>query len=465
LVAIYDNDRLGRDAEVKVAKDFRYQMRLCGVQVYSVNQPIILRDPEEYKDDPYYDEGVILQESLHDWQSSSTVLKFRRRSIEGKLERVRGGRMINTPPYGYRLEPARDNKGELILDKRGKVIMKRVVSEKEMEVVRRIYAHYVYDGKSMNEIRDTLNFEGIKPQKAYAWERASISRILKNPTYCGYLVYNKVKRRKRPDGSIDWGKNKKSDWVVVQPKETEHEAIINEELFDAAQRVREAKVSQGSSAVNSQYLWSGFLKCGVCGSTMYHIKSPSRSLDKETGKMVKINDYHGYVCGRWSRFKDTDKNYVNVKDVEDAVFGDIKRLADDEEVLKSFLGQRERQKMVDKQELLERKRKVLNGIKSRDRRQFRAYEVGAISLEKYQEYQEELRGEAERLAADVKELERAVSEGIEKQSLKELFVRTVSNFEDVLKSRDIRKQKQFLWAIIRDVIIKNGEIKIDYRID
>src|SRR3989344_6521948 len=195
LVLLWDSDRNGRDPEALAAKLFRHYMREIGVQVVSLDQPLILKDPEEYKYDPY-DEGQIFMETIHDLQSATTVSKFRRRSMESKQERARGGKMLNTPPYGYKLEPLRDENGNIIIKKDGRIVYKRAVQEKEKPIVLRIYHEYVFKGKSMNGIRDQLNAEGVPTRKGRHWERAMVARILKNPVYFGALIYNKYFRRK-----------------------------------------------------------------------------------------------------------------------------------------------------------------------------------------------------------------------------------------------------------------------------
>src|SRR3990172_10621167 len=194
LVLLWDSDRTGRDPEALEAKLFRHYMRELGIQVTSLDQPLILKDPDEYKYDPY-DEGQIFMETIHDLQSATTVSKFRRRSMESKQERVKDGKMINTPPYGYKLEAVLDDKGQPVL-KNGRAIRRRVVNEEEKFIVVRIYNEYVFEGKSMNEIRDCLNAEGIPARKGGHWERAMVARILKNPVYYGALFYNRYYRRK-----------------------------------------------------------------------------------------------------------------------------------------------------------------------------------------------------------------------------------------------------------------------------
>lgn len=94
-------------------------------------------------------------------------------------------------PYGYVYE-----RGSL------KVI------ECEAEVVRNIYSMY-NDGMSMNGIADTLNNSFITSKTGGKWSRQSISKILHNPIYVGYI---------RWDGIVRSG---------------EHSAIVDQELYES----------------------------------------------------------------------------------------------------------------------------------------------------------------------------------------------------------------------------------------
>jgi len=63
---------------------------------------------------------------------------------------------------------------------------KLVINEDEARIVKEIYSWYS-DGKSMGEIAKMLNNSKIPTKKGGFWAKKTISTILKNPTYCGYL--------------------------------------------------------------------------------------------------------------------------------------------------------------------------------------------------------------------------------------------------------------------------------------
>ena len=60
------------------------------------------------------------------------------------------------------------------------------INEKETPVVSNIYTWYK-NGKSMGEIAKVLNSDKIPTKRGGTWAKKTISNILKNPLYCGYL--------------------------------------------------------------------------------------------------------------------------------------------------------------------------------------------------------------------------------------------------------------------------------------
>ncbi len=68
-----------------------------------------------------------------------------------------------------------------------------VVNEEEADVVRSIY-RLRSEGRSLQAIADHLNSLGIRAKKGGPWRRQTVSRILKNPLYCGCLRWADVLR-------------------------------------------------------------------------------------------------------------------------------------------------------------------------------------------------------------------------------------------------------------------------------
>lgn len=67
---------------------------------------------------------------------------------------------------------------------------KLIINEKEAKVVRDIFSWYL-EGKSIGEILDLLRERNVSTKRGGAWAKKTISSILKNPIYCGYIKWEK----------------------------------------------------------------------------------------------------------------------------------------------------------------------------------------------------------------------------------------------------------------------------------
>jgi DNA invertase Pin-like site-specific DNA recombinase len=86
-----------------------------------------------------------------------------------------------------------------------------------------IYHTYV-NGRSLEEIADQLNIGGKATKKGGSWKKQTVSKILRNPTYCGYLCW---------DGHL---------------VRANHQAIISPGLFNLVQDLMKERQRKGSSS-------------------------------------------------------------------------------------------------------------------------------------------------------------------------------------------------------------------------
>lgn len=151
-----------------------------------------------------------------------------------------GGRV----PYGYRWDK---EAASFLLD------------ETEAGYVRRYEEH-----QSLLYVVKWLNDAGIKTRRGFAWTPTSIHVILTNPWYIGQYVYNV-----HSDGKgIE--RRDESEWVCV---ERHHEPILSEDQFYRIKfllmRNRRGTPTPGKSyARKHTHIFSGLMRCGICGSNM-----------------------------------------------------------------------------------------------------------------------------------------------------------------------------------------------------
>ncbi len=171
--------------------------------------------------------------------------------------RVKAGQMVsfqNAVPYG--------NGNILGYDRVGK---EYVINPEQAETVRTVFELYI-NGFGSRRLADELERRGRKTSTGLTrWAPQTVSRILRNPFYCGTIVYRK---QYVPDYLEQKKVNNHGDveQIIVEGK---HEPIISKETFAKAEKIRlsnQGETSQGKNKGHRQTstLWTRKLKC-QCG--------------------------------------------------------------------------------------------------------------------------------------------------------------------------------------------------------
>ena len=189
--------------------------------------------------------------------------KIMERMIRGRLLKVRAGHVLvhSTPPYGYRVAKNEDGKASL------------VINEDEAKIVRMIFDWYVngHNGKrlTMGAIAkkltkmgvptrlDTMPKSGGYKKRAWAvWGVSFIAKILKTEVYVGKWYYRKENHTKE-------------EWLAIDVP-----PLISEEIWYQVRKIRERNKALASANRRFQYLLTGHIWCGLCGSRMHGHPGP-----------------------------------------------------------------------------------------------------------------------------------------------------------------------------------------------
>ena len=154
---------------------------------------------------------------------------------------------------------------------------KLVIDEKGAAVIRRIF-RMAAGGTKITDIARILNEEGVMTPAQYyrmrnpdtrqdhsvmgnRWSYSSVYIILKRYSYTGALVSNVTlntapcsKKRRKQD---------RDDWIIVKGQ---HEAIVSEEEFEAAQAI--FKKVRKAEKKSLDYPLKSLVRCGCCGRMM-----------------------------------------------------------------------------------------------------------------------------------------------------------------------------------------------------
>ena len=200
--------------------------------------------------------------------------------LRGMQENARQGYFNGArPPFGYQT---------IIVGQtgvQGRIKKKLAINEQEAEIVREIFTLYVY-GKGCprmgaKEIAKRFNASGVPFRGKTAWGSGMVLKVLSSSTYAGCHNFNQM-------DSKTGQRKSKTEWIGVSVP-----AIIDQELFDKAAKLREANSPKQSSPrrETSPTLLTGLVRCGHCGSAMVMAtgKSGRYRYYKCTARMKKGN--------------------------------------------------------------------------------------------------------------------------------------------------------------------------------
>lgn len=178
----------------------------------------------------------------------------------GQIGRARAGRVPGGRCYGYDVVAG---------EERGK----RVINEREAEIVRRIYREYAAGVRPMAIVK-RLNVDKIPGPRGGPWNVSTLlgsrkrrNGILNAEVYVGRLVYNRQRFIKDPaTGKRQARANAPDEWLTVDVPEFK---IIDAETWAAVEARRAALGrTQLTQRRRPRHLLSGLLTCGTCGGSM-----------------------------------------------------------------------------------------------------------------------------------------------------------------------------------------------------
>ena len=262
------------------------------------------------------------------------------------IERKKAGNFLGvTAPYGYQKDP--NNKFHL------------VINEKEAEIVKRVFRLYL-EGNGLTRIAQILTKDGVpvpgesrdigKTRKTAlysSWKQTTIRRILDNRVYLGELV--QFKRRKI---------NYKSKRRITVPEEERyickgtHEAIIDEESFNAVQNI--LKKNKSFKGTKHDYLFKGLLFCSECGARL--------NVTYSNYALKKYGEYrYTTICYSYSRlYSDICTRHSNsIPELEEVLIKHIKEVCSryiNENLQDELISMAKKQRMLELKQINNEKR-------------------------------------------------------------------------------------------------------------
>lgn len=255
-IIVKDLSRFGRDY-IECGRYIEREFAIAKIRFIAVVDGIDTLDGNGYANSLM----IPVKNLMNDLYSSDISAKIR--SSNDALRR--NGEYIGAfPVYGYRKSTTL--KHQLIVDEYPASIVRFIFSQR---IKGRSYS-WIANELNKRGVQSPMEYkktEGIRLRTSFAtaeksdWSAQSIKRIITNKIYTGCLQQKKQttlnhKLRKRivlPE----------SDWICY---ENAHEAIISNDIFEAANNIRNKPIQ------NDGNFFSGLIYCSNCGREMkYHI--------------------------------------------------------------------------------------------------------------------------------------------------------------------------------------------------
>jgi len=191
-VLVYDVSRWGRFQDTDEGAHYEFICKKAGIKV-------------AYCAEQFDNDGTMMSSILKNLKRVMAAEFSRELSVKvhtGQLRVAASGFRVGGPlGYGLRRELVDENglsKGFLKRGQQKNLKTDRVVLRlgppKEVEVIRRIFAEYVGDRRSQEEIVRRLNREAVPNHLDRPWTKPMVDYILSDERYIGNIVYNRESR-------------------------------------------------------------------------------------------------------------------------------------------------------------------------------------------------------------------------------------------------------------------------------
>jgi site-specific DNA recombinase len=326
-------------------------------------------------------------------------------STRAKLGKSLGGEA----PFGYKWE----NK-ELVLD------------ETEAPVRQLIHELFVKH-KRKRTVAQMLNEQGYRTRRGGKFSDTSIDRMLCDPIAKGMRRVNYTEST--GDGK-HWKLKPKEEWVFIETPR-----IISDELWDECNRILdEMSNKRGKVRRKGVHLFSGVLRC-ECGTKMYmRLRSPK------------------YVCKNC-------QNKVAPDDLEEIFHGRLENFLFSDTEIQNHLDQ-EKQMLLDKEQLLETRKKELQTLKQKVANIMELYHEGELSKEAFKEHHEPVYEKQKQVEQSILELQGQI-DVFKMQSLdNSQILHDAQNLHKQWKTFTKEEKKSIIETITESIIIGEEDIEI-----
>ncbi|MEE1124807.1 MAG: recombinase family protein [Acutalibacteraceae bacterium] len=420
VVIVHKLDRFARNRSDSAI--YRNVLEKYGVRLVSVL--------ENFDDSP---ESIILQsviEGYNEYYSKNLAREVMKGLKENALaSKFNGG----VPPLGYDIN---------------KETLKYEINDFEAEAVKLIFKMYL-QGEGYTSIINELNRRGFKTKKANSFGKNSLYDILRNERYTGAYIYNKS-LPVTSDKKFNRHASKNAEDIIKV--EGGIPQIISKEDFEKVQQSMNRRRHKAAAYKSKEeYLLSGKIICGECGST--YAGNARRS---------KNYTYISYTCTKKNgkekcRNRGTQRDLIEsiiLNKLSEKVF-DVKILPEIISRYNDFALSKNKEFIAVKKQLEQRLAEIDKGIANIVNL---VVTTGSAALA---EKLKELELEKVTLEISLKEAERKLSEmSVDEAQLSQAF----SKAKSLLKSGTLKNRKAIVQQYVKQVVMYPDKVEIEFNV-
>ena len=258
-VIVKDMSRLGRDY-LKVGFYTEVAFPEADVRFIAINNGVDSANQQESDLTPFIN-------IFNEFYAKDTSKKIR---AVFKAKGQSGKPLCTNPPYGYKKDP--DDKTRWIVDDEAAAVVKEIFHlcmsgygptqiAKERRA-RRIETPAEYGKRVGVNVPAAKQRENDDPCR---WTTSTVVHILERREYTGCTV--NFKTYKKSYKSKKQVKNDPSEWAIFEGM---HEAIIEPEVYDTVQKIRDGRRRQ--TPMGEMPALSGMVYCADCGHKLYQVR-------------------------------------------------------------------------------------------------------------------------------------------------------------------------------------------------
>ena len=411
-IVIKDMSRLGRDY-LKVGQVMEV-LRQRGVRLIAINDGV-----DSLKGD---DDFTPFRNIMNEFYARDTSRKIR--SVF-KSKGMSGKHLTGTVIYGYLWDEKREH---------------WLVDEEAAEVVRRIFS-LTLEGYGPYQIACKLSADRIeipvvhlarfnegvnrsKPVKdPYGWGSSTIVNILKKREYLGHTINFKTRKHFKDKKSHYVSED---EWTIF---ENTHEAIIDQQTFDLAQKIR-SNVRRYPNGWGEAAPLTGLLYCADCGGKMYvHRTNNGKRISQYT-----CSNYTKVPCGTLCH----TQHRINESAVLTLVSDTLRAIAEySRNDRTEFIHTVQEMQVAQQSADISKKRRRLAAAQKRagelEKLICKIYEdnaLGKLPDARYRALDAQYAKEQDALEIEIAELEKAVTSYEQSQKSAEKFIALIDKYEN-----------------------------------